>query len=281
MSNFYQLIDSGDLEKLEKIGPYIVKRPETQAIWPKATGSEKLWNKIDLEFQKDGDKGQWIKYKKDVPEKWEVEFDNIKFYTRLTPFGHVSFFPDQYHNWNWIKEFSKKSKRKLRILNLFGYTGLTSLVCASLDHEVTHIDASYPSIGHGRENQELSGLNDKKIRWINEDCVKFVEREIKRGNKYDAIIMDPPVFGRGPNGETWRFEDSFPKLVELTKQILSEKPAFYIITAYKIAFSPISLANVLKGTLGDTGTYESGELTLKDNYEKQLPMSIYTRWGDN
>ncbi len=276
----YELIDSGNLMKLEKFGKYILKRPESQALW-KPSLDESMWNKADAIFKKDGEKGNWIIKNPKLPNEWNMSYKNLKFIIRLTPFGHVGIFPDQEPHWRWLSENIKKQNKPLKILNLFGYTGISSLVCASQNAEVVHIDASKPTIGYARENQNLSGLESKKIRWIMDDAIKFVEREGRRSSMYDGILMDPPVFGRGPNKELWRFEESFTKLLQGCKKILCKNPTLFLITTYKLPISSFTLGNILKDEMKEfKGETECGELTLKSSSnERLLSTSIFARWN--
>lgn len=273
----YELIDSGNGEKLERFGKYTLVRPDPQLIWnPTLTRQE--WEKADALFTRiTEDKGTW---QKTMPEKWEMHYKNLTFICKLSPFKHTGVFPEQSLHWDFIMQSIEKANRETTVLNLFGYTGIASLAAAAAGAKVTHIDASYPAIGWGRENQALSKLEEKPIRWILEDCVRFVQREIKRGVKYDGIIMDPPKFGHGPKGERWQFEDMFGKLMELTTQILSPDPIFFLVNAYAISASSIMLGNVLSDHLGKyAGSLESGELLLKQTAGNRLVSTgIYAKW---
>lgn len=280
-SSAYALLDSGDGQRLERFGPFTLVRPDPQIIW-KPGLPKSQWAKADAVFEKtSGDNGRWIK-KTSIPEKWLCTYQNLSFWVKLTPFKHTGIFPEQAVQWDFLKQQITDSKiNQPNVLNLFGYTGIASLMSAQAGAKVTHIDASYPTIGWAKENQTASGLNEKPIRWILDDCLKFVNREIKRGVKYDGIIMDPPIYGHGPNGEIWNFNESFPRLLELCSQILSNDPLFIIINAYAISSSAITLQNVLEGfTKPLGGTLECGELALKEAHTNRLlSTGIFARWS--
>lgn len=272
----YELLDSGNGLRLERFGKYRVVRPDPQIIW-KPTLSQVEWDNTDAVFDKD--KERWIN-KNHVPAKWLLQYKNLSFYAELSPFKHTGVFPEQSLQWAWMKEKIEKENRQLNILNLFAYTGIASLVAAEAGAKVTHVDASRPTIGWARENQVASKLADKPIRWILDDASKFVQREIKRGVRYDGIIMDPPVYGHGPKGEKWNFSESFPRLLELCKQVLSEKPVFVIINAYAISSSALMLENILKDFSKDLGgKIEVGELALQEkDSDRLLSTGIFGRW---
>ena len=287
----YALLDSGDGDKLERFGPYIFSRPEPQAIWKKNLSS-KVWNNTSGKFisssSTDNDQivGKWS-LEKNLPDKWEINFENLKFFATPTPFRHLGFFPDQSPHWLWAAEkiklhqqlFSKKTPPK--ILNLFGYSGVASLHAASNGATVTHIDASKKAINFAFENRNLSSFENLPIKFITEDAVKFVQREIRRNNKYDAIILDPPKYGRGPNGEKWELFKDLPFLLNLIPQILSKKPLFIILNSYAIRASYLSLHHALKDVMqGFTGSVQSGELCITEEQKnpRQISTAIFARW---
>ena len=275
----YELLDSGNSKRLERFGRYVISRPDPQAIWKQKKGSS-FWEKADAIYEQNGKFGKWNNKNK-VPDKWLIKYKKLCFYCRLTPFKHTGVFAEQSINWDFIEEKISSENQKVNVLNLFGYTGISSLVAAASGALVTHLDASKPAITWARENQKASGLSDKPIRWILDDAIKFVQREIKRGVEYDAIIMDPPIYGHGPEGEKWDFNESFPKLVELCRKVLSNNPLFFIVNAYAISSSSIMLDNVLKDHLSDLkGNFEYGELALgeKDG-ERLLSTGIFARWS--
>ena len=310
--NDYELLDSGDGYRLERFGKFILSRPDPQIIWKKRLSTD-IWNQADAIFQRTfQDKGNWIKKNKNLPDKWQLSYKDLKFWIKLTPFKHTGIFPEQHLMWDFISSQisdassqiknnqasgiqTAKSKteeinsdnqklitdNRINILNLFAYTGIASLAAASAGAKVTHVDASKPAISWARENQNISQLDKKPIRWILDDATKFVTREIKRGIKYDGIIMDPPIFGHGPDGILWKFNDNFPKLLALCKQILSDQPLFIIINAYAISSSSLMLKNVMEDYFSDLGgKFQVGELVLKES-KNQRPLStgIFGKWS--
>ena len=332
----YELLDSGEGEKLERFGKFVLARPDPQALWAKRLPAEE-WKKADAYFGKGegnaekGERGDWNIKNKEMPEKWAIDFAGLKFWIKPTPFKHVGLFPEQSANWDWLAgiiagaagtatssgtaELASRngtalqslgrsriapvdpaisarsnSPRPLRssvpaapeieILNLFGYTGGATLVCAQAGAKVVHIDGSKSAMAWARENAELSGLKDKPIRWIIEDARTFVEREIRRGRQYDGIIMDPPAFGHGPDSELWKIEENFLPLIENCKKLLKPKPRFFLVNGYAAGYSPIAYENnllSLKEKFG--GTIEIGELAIEEKDSKRLlPCGIFARW---
>ncbi len=276
----YELIDSGNGRKLERFGKYILNRIESQASWHQSL-SEDEWHKADATFKKTDERnGVWV-FKNKLPEQWSLQFEEMKLILRLTPFGHVGIFPDQANQWGWIYDKIKAANRPINALSLFTYTGAATFAAAAAGANVVHVDASKPAITWARDNQNASKLSTKPIRWIPEDAMKFVKREVRRGTRYDAIIMDPPKFGRGPQGEVWKFEENFPELLDYCRQILSEQPLFILTTAYAIPVSSIALSNMIADTTRKlkNGTIEYGELGLKQkSNDRILPTAIYARW---
>lgn len=273
----YALLDSGEGEKLERYGEFVLSRPDPQALWRKKL-PEKDWRKADAVFLRDGKSTEW-KIKSGLPERWEVEVGGLKFWVKPTSFKHTGLFPEQSSNWFWLSGIIQASKKQPEVLNLFGYTGGATLACAKAGAKVCHVDASKPAIAWARENAELNNLQDKPIRWIIDDVVKFVKREIKRGHKYDGIIMDPPAFGRGPVGEVWKIEKDFLELLDLCKQLLSDKPIFCLLNGYSSGYSAIAYENALKDAMGDKGEIEKGALTIRENKtDRLLPCGIFARW---
>lgn len=272
----YELIDSGDGRRLERFGDYILDRPDPEVLWLKNLPDSE-WEKANAKFE-----NGWKN--KNVPEKWQLEHEGIKFWAKLTPFKHTGIFPEQSDQWEYLnKQIVKSTNNQINVLNLFAYTGIATLFAAKAGAKVTHLDASKPAITWARENQELSKLTEKPIRWIVDDAIKFTEREIKRGVKYNVILMDPPVYGHGPTSSTWNFNRDFPKLLENCKQLLSNTPLFAQVNAYAISSSSITLANTLQGTFGNLGgTIENGELTLKEKSgSRLLSTGIWARWSKN
>jgi 23S rRNA (cytosine1962-C5)-methyltransferase len=280
----YELIDSGDGEKLERFGEFIVSRPDPQIIWPKS--QPQVWQQAQARFQRTHqDKGIW-KTRAKLPEQWPVHWQDLTFMAKLSPFKHTGIFPEQSAHWQWMRDQLQSLKQQQpqyqpHILNLFAYTGGASIVCAHQGAKVTHVDASRSSIGWAKNNQAASGLDDKSIRWILDDVVKFVGREVKRGSKYDGIILDPPVYGHGPQGERWEFKESLPVLLELCSQILVEKTSFILINAYAVSTSAITLGNLLKTMMKSySGQIQLGELVLQPAQPGYMVSTgIWARWS--
>ncbi len=320
-SSDYSLIDSGDGEKLERFGKVVLSRPDPQALWAKKL-SVAEWKKSDGYFSRDESGGKWA-LKSGVPAKWEVSFGGLKFWIKPTAFKHTGLFPEQEVNWGWLRRTIAKAVKErgfeghfglsegegelaatspevdgvsretllsetafnIEVLNLFGYTGGATLACAQAGAKVVHIDSSKAAVTWARENAEISGLKDAPIRWIIEDARLFVEREIKRGRKYDAIIMDPPAFGHGPTNELWKIEENFLPLVENCMKLLSDKPLFFLINGYSAGYSAVAYENVLLSLVEKYGgEIEVGELTIEEENDKEelqarlLPAGIFARW---
>jgi 23S rRNA (cytosine1962-C5)-methyltransferase len=281
----YELLDTGRGEKLERFGSYIFVRPYEDAIWEKTLG-EKEWGKAVGKFwsSKVGAKAGWKISNKILP-KWEMSYKGIKFLASPTPFRHLGFFPEQATHWDFIENAIKNSGRKIKFLNLFGYTGVASLFALRADAEVTHVDASKQTLKWAKENQKCNshlGLENSPMRIIEDDAIKFLEREIKRGNVYDAIIMDPPKFGHGPKGEIWKIEEMLPKLLSLVQKVLSDKPLFIILTSYATNTSSLSLGHALADTMKDiTGIVEQGELCILEKSNNRLiSLANTARWSE-
>ncbi len=278
-SQDYELLDSGEGEKLERFGSVVLSRPDPQALWRKLLSAEE-WKKAHATFSRDGQNGSW-NIKKDTPEKWVIDFAGLKFMIKPTAFKHTGLFPEQLTNWEWMKRvIGNSGKKDLEILNLFGYTGGASLICAQAGAKVVHVDGSKSALTWATENAELSGLADRPIRWILDDARVFVEREIKRGRKYDAIIMDPPAFGHGAKKELWKIEGHFLPLVEDCMKLLSDTPLFFLINGYSAGYSAIAYKNnLLDLEKKYGGKVETGELTLEESKSgRLLPAGIFARW---
>ena len=277
----YELLDSGDGLKLERFGPYLFIRPEVQAMWRRSL-PESNWSSADAVFQSTSEEsgGHWM-LKKKIPERWEMSYDLIRFWAMTTPGRHLGVFPETASHWDFIADSVQKVNRPVKVLNLFGYTGLASLAAAAAGAQVTHVDASKKSVNWARENQSLSGLNDKPIRWLVDDAVKFVQRESRRGARYDGIILDPPKFGRGPKGEVWEVYKSLPQLLEICGAVLSDKPLFLIITVYAVKASAIHLGQALQDVMSKSeGSVESGELVTREKSAgRLLSQAVFARWS--
>lgn len=278
-SGEYELLDSGEGEKLERYGEFILSRPDPQALWKK-TKQEMEWKKASGTFSRDARNAKWIT-KNNLPEKWNIEIDGLHFWIHLGAFKHTGVFPEQASNWKWIEDQIKKSKRKVSVLNLFGYTGGATLAAARAGAEVCHLDGSKVAINWAKENAELSDLKDAPIRWILDDAVKFLKREIKRGNTYDGIIMDPPAFGHRPGGELWKIENDLIPLFDLCKKVLSPEPIFFLVNGYASGYSATAYKNNLSNIVEKYGgEIEIGELTIEESKAKRLlPCGIFARWS--
>ncbi len=276
----YEMLDTGEGEKLERFGKYTFVRPYEDAVWPK-TLSKKEWGNIDGKFwsSKTGAKSGW-KMETEIAPQWEMSYKDIKFLASPTSFRHLGFFPEQASHWELIEEKIKNAKRPIKFLSLFGYTGVASLFALRAGAEVTHLDASSQTLTWAKENRDLNGMSEMPMRLILDDAMKFIEREEKRGNKYDAIIMDPPKFGRGPKGETWKIEEMLPKLLAQTRKILSDKPLFVILTSYAIDSSSLSLGYALEETMKDfKGNTEQGELCVVEKSNNRIiPLANTAIW---
>ena len=275
----YELLDSGAGAKLERFGKYTLARPETQAIWRRHLPAS-AWQRADATFER-GDDGQgaWTQ-RTDMPEHWELRWEDVRLWAELGAFRHTGVFPEQASHWRWLDGLIRESGRTPRVLELFGYSGITTLVAARAGAQVTYVDASRPAMAWARRNQEASGLTDRPIRWLLDDALKFVQREQRRGATYDAIAMDPPVFGRGPKGEIWRFQSDFPQLFAAAMRLLSDRPLCVLVNAYAIELSSLSLANLVADELADRGgLLESGELTLSPRAGgRSISTGIFARW---
>ena len=277
----YELLDSGDGLKLERFGKYIFSRPESQAMWSRAL-PESAWKNAHATFVPSGEEsgGHWD-LKKKMEEKWIMEYGPLKFWAMTTPGRHLGVFPEVASHWDFMIDSVRNAGRQPNVLNLFGYTGLASLAAASAGAHVTHVDASKKSVAWARENQALSGLSDKPIRWVVEDAVKYVQREEKRGMKYDGIILDPPKFGRGPKGEIWEVYKSLPSLLDMCRACLSDNPLFVIVTVYAVRASAIHVAQAVQEMMKKyKGEINSGELVTREtSANRLLSQAVYARWS--
>ncbi len=279
----YRLVDCGDGMKQEKWGPYNLVRPDPQVLWPRheaAPGAP--WANWDGFYHRsEAGGGRW-EFRRPLPEHWEVRYDPLKlrFKIRPTSFKHTGLFPEQAVNWDWVHGLVQQSGREVSVLNLFGYTGAATCAAAAAGASVCHVDAAEGMVKWCRENAALCGLADRPIRFIADDCLKFVRREVKRGRRYDAVIMDPPTYGRGSTGELWRLEDHLWELLTECRALLSDQPLFFLINAYTARLSPTVVANLLAELLrAQPGTLAAGEVGLPVQRDgKVLPCGIYGRW---
>jgi 23S rRNA (cytosine1962-C5)-methyltransferase len=284
----YALLDSGGGLKLERFGPYTFVRPEAQAMWPPAL-PEKDWAAAHAVFQPTGEEsgGHW-NVKRKLPDQWEMQYQlttgaMLRFIAMTTPGRHLGVFPEVAAHWDWMVGRMSQNEKPKKVLNLFGYTGLATLACAAAGAQVTHVDASKKSVGWARENQALSGLADRPIRWLVDDALKFVQREARRGGRYDGIILDPPKFGRGPKGEVWEVYKSLPRLLDACREVLSPAPLFVVLTIYAVQASAVHAGQALADTMKSFGgSLEQGELvTREQSAGRLLSQAVFARWGSS
>ena len=277
----YELLDSGNGRKLERFGPYTFDRPESQALW-KPILPQPVWEKADGIFQESANNNQ-SKWKLDInlPKRWKISYKNLTMLVEPTPFRHFGVFPEQANHWDWIASKITNTQKPVRILNLFGYTGIASLCATAAGAAVTHVDSSKKAILWSKENQALSNLENKPIRWIVDDALAFVRREVRRGAKYHCLIIDPPKFGRGPQGEIWKLEEMLPILLSECSKLLDENALFVVLTVYAVRLSSTSLHYSLKDIFKFTnGSVCSGELSITETSGgRQLSPAIYSRWS--
>ena len=269
------LVDCGSGQKLERYGPITVVRPEPQAMWLPA-GED--WDP-DATFVPGSDEeggGRWVQHRP-VPPHWDLARDGVKFHASLTPFRHLGFFPDMAPQWDWMQARADGAE----VLNLFGYTGVGSLLLSKSGAGLVHVDASKKSVEQGKENAALSGLAERPIRWIVDDASKFTAREVRRGRRYDGILLDPPKFGRGPTGEVWRLEENLAPLLADCRRLLDENSRFLVLTVYAVRMSALSIGELVRQMLGDLGgTVEMGEMAVREEARGLLlPTAIFARWS--
>jgi 23S rRNA (cytosine1962-C5)-methyltransferase len=278
----YQLLDSGNGLKLERFGTHRLVRPEAEAIWS-PTLPEKEWHAAEAVFRSSPEEngGHW-EMRQTLPERWTLDYNGLKFYVQTSASRHLGAFPEQSVGWDWIENQIGDAKRPIRVLNLFGYTGLASLAAARAGAQVTHLDASRKAVTWANDNLKLSGLGDHPVRWIVDDALKFVQREARRGSTYDGLILDPPKFGRGPKGEVWEFYKLIPELLSACRQVLSPHPCFILLTAYAVKASSLTLRTAVGEMMaGFKGIIEAGELALKEQSAgRLLSTAIFARWSE-
>jgi len=269
------LLDCGNGRKLERYGPFTVARPEPQAMWPPALD---LWDP-DATFVPGSDEeggGRWVQHR-DVPKQWELSRGPVRFNASLTPFRHLGFFPDMAPQWDWMCSRAPDAD----VLNLFGYTGVGTLLLSEAGGRMVHVDASKKSVEQGKENAILSGLADRPVRWIVDDAGKFTAREVRRGRRYDGILLDPPKFGRGPEGEVWRLEEDLAPLLADCRKLLDQDSRFLVLTVYAVRMSALAIGELVKQTVGDLGgVVEIGEMAVREESRGLLlPTAIFARWS--
>ena len=276
----YEILDMADGQKLERWGKVILSRPDPQIVWKDKSFPEK-WKQVNATYHRSKTGGGAWEYKKQMPKEWQIKYKELVFNIKPMGFKHTGLFPEQAVNWDWMINKIKAEKREIKVLNLFAYTGGATVACLSAGASCTHVDSSKGMVAWAKENVISSGLQEKHVRYIVDDVVKFVNREIRRGNKYDAIIMDPPSYGRGANGEVWQFENNIYDLVELCTKVLSDNPLFMLINSYTTGISSTVLANILDLTVSKKykGKVEAGEIGIPMTDSKLiLPCGIYGRW---
>ena len=276
----YELLDTGGGEKLERWGKIILRRPDPQAIWP-VTGNEKIWASADAHYHRSSSGGGSWEYKRRIPDKWTIGYDKLSFYVEPTGFKHTGLFPEQAVNWNWMMDKIKTRTGKVSILNLFGYTGGATVACAYAGAEVCHVDASKGMVTRAKENLILSGLHANPVRFITDDAIKFVGREKRREKYYDAVIMDPPSYGRGPNGEMWKIENELFGLINACVEILTPEPLFFLVNSYTTGLSPTVIKNMLAMSVGRKfgGVLDADEIGLPVTASGLvLPCGASGRW---
>ncbi len=274
----YEILDMSNGEKLERWGNIVLIRPDPQIVWSNKQ-SPKLWKTANAHYHRSKSGGGEWEYIMNVPKSWQIKYKNLTFNLKPMGFKHTGLFPEQAVNWDFMMNKIKDAKRPIKVLNLFAYTGGATVACAAAGASVCHVDASKGIVAWAKENVASSGLADRPVRFIIDDVNKFVQREIRRGNKYDAIVMDPPSYGRGANGEVWNIEKDLDPLIKLCTQVLSDQPLFFLINSYTTGLSPNILANLLKMNIKKKGKVSCGEvgLPMKDS-DIVLPCGIYGRW---
>ncbi len=274
----YEIIDMANGEKLERWGNYRLIRPDPQIIWKNKTFSNQ-WKKYDAIYNRSSKGGGAWRYNCNLPNSWKIKYKDLVFNIKLMGFKHTGLFPEQAVNWEWCMKKIKSEKRNIKVLNLFAYTGGATVACLKAGAEVCHVDSSKGMVSWAKENVISSKLQDRKVRYIVDDVVKFIQREIRRGNKYDAIIMDPPSYGRGTKGEIWKFEENIADLIELCTNVLSKEPLFFLINSYTTGISSAVLGNLLDMNIKEKGNITYGEVGLPmKNSKLILPCGIYGRW---
>lgn len=275
----YEVIDTSGGEKLERWGKYILLRPDPQVIWD-TPRKNKIWRKLNAHYHRSNKGGgEWEFF--DLPQTWQIGYKDLTFRLQPFQFKHTGLFPEQAVNWDWVREKLRQSGRPVKVLNLFAYTGGATLAAAAAGAGVTHVDASKGMVAWAKENAQASGLDQRPIRWLVDDCVKFVEREIRRGNHYDGIIMDPPSYGRGPRGEIWKLEEKIYPFIELCTQVLSDAPLFFLVNSYTTGLQPAVLSYMLNSALVPRfgGFVEAEEIGLPvSSNGLVLPCGASGRW---
>ena len=274
----YEVLDTGDGEKLERWKDILLRRPDPQAIWPKQQPN--LWGKADAHYHRSARGGGEWEFFRTLPQRWTVDYRELKFYVRPTGFKHTGLFPEQAVNWDWMSGLIRRAGRPIRVLNLFGYTGGATLACAAAGAKVTHVDAAKGMVQWAGENRRLAEIDETRVRWIVDDALKFVQREARRGNVYEGILMDPPSYGRGPGGEIWKLEDELFGLVDACEKVLAQDALFMLINSYTTGLQPAVLNNMLTMTVakGRAGRVTADEIVLPVTAGGVLPCGASGRW---
>lgn len=284
-SGDYQLLDSGNMRKLEQLGPYVIVRPAPQAIWlPRLPKS--AWQRADAIFERDASGGGKWEFRGTVKREFDILFDRLSLRIKLTDFGHLGLFPEQAPNWEWLRNLIRRrlqrtNYRNLHVLNLFGYTGGSTLAASQAGAHVVHVDAAKGVVDWARRNSEISRLQERPIRWLVDDALKFVKREVRRGNHYQGIILDPPSFGRGPKGEVFKIEDALLPLLDECRKLIANDALFILYSGHTPGFTPLVMYNQLATIAPKGGQIEYGEMVVVDQQGRALPSGTYARWFDS
>lgn len=281
-SGEYALLDSGNERKLERIGDHLLERPAPQAIW-RPELDESRWGEADARYERNSSGGGDWQWRRKTPRKFTILYADIQFEIKLTDFGHIGLFPEQAENWIWMRELIRsqieRRPRNIHVLNLFAYTGGSTLACSQGGAHLVHVDAAKGVVDWARDNARLSHLHERPIRWLVDDALKFVRREVRRGNRYQGIILDPPSFGRGPKGEVFKIENDLPPLLEACRELLAEDALFILLSCHTPGFTPTTLSNLLvQMTKGNRGRVESGEMLVPEAGDRALPSGTFARW---
>ena len=274
----YEVLDTGDGEKLERWGDVILRRPDPQVIWPKA--KPEWWKQAQAHYHRSERGGGEWRFREQLPERWQIAYGDLKFHVRPTGFKHTGLFPEQATNWDWMRNLIKKRDGNVKVLNLFAYTGGATMACAAQGAHVTHVDAAKGMVQWAKENRELSKIPETNCRFIVEDALAFVRRELRRGNRYDGILMDPPSYGRGPGGEVWKLENELYTLVSTCAEALSDNPLFFLVNSYTTGFQPAVLQNIIGRTVQSRfgGKVDAQEVVLPVRAGGVLPCGASGRW---
>ena len=274
----FEVLDTGNGEKLERWGKFVLCRPDPQVIWPAQNSS--MWDAAQAHYYRSERGGGEWRFREQLPERWQIAYGDLKFHVRPTGFKHTGLFPEQAANWDWMRNLIKKRDGNVKVLNLFAYTGGATMACAAQGAHVTHVDAAKGMVQWAKENRELSKIPETNCRFIVEDALAFVRRELRRGNRYDGILMDPPSYGRGPGGEVWKLENELYTLVSTCAEALSDNPLFFLVNSYTTGFQPAVLQNIIGRTVQSRfgGKVDAQEVVLPVRAGGVLPCGASGRW---